>query len=200
MERGSWNDILDLAKRQGAVTPSDVRAMGLAPENLNKLAKLGLLVRSGRGVYVHPEFDWTEYHTYVEVAKAVPSAVFCLLTALRIHDLGTQSPHQVWIAVPRDQRPPRSRTNLRTVRMSPRQYALGIEARDVEGVQIKVYSVEKTLVDCFRLRRLVGHDVAVEALKDALRKRLLDIDVFVETAKGLRADKLVMPYLEALTQ
>lgn len=200
MERGSWDDILALAKRQGAVTPTDVRAMGLAPENLNKLAKLGLLIRSGRGVYVHPEYDWTENHTYVEIAKVVPNAVFCLLTALRIHDLGTQSPHQIWIAIPRDQRPPRSRTSLRTVRMSPKQYELGIESRDVEGVQIKVYSVEKTLVDCFRLRRLVGHDVAVEALRDALGKRLLDIGVYVETAKRLRADKLVMPYLEALTQ
>ncbi len=201
MDRGSWQGILELARKQGAITPADVRAMGLAPENLNKLAKIGLLVRAGRGIYEHPNFEWTENHSYVEVCKAIPEAVLCLLSSLRVHDIGTQNPHQVWVAIPRDQRPPKSRgTQLRVVRMSPEQYSQGVESHEFEGVAVKVYSLEKTIIDCFRLRRHVGHDVGVEALKDALGKRMIDINELLRIAKKLRVTSLLMPYLEALTQ
>lgn len=190
--------ILELALHQGAVTPSDIRDLGAAPENLNRLAKQGRLIRVSRGVYIHPETDPTEHHSYVEVAKAVPSAVFCLLTALCIHNIGTQNPSKVWIAIPRNHRPPSALPVLRVVRMNPEQYQSGVEIRNFEGVQVRVTTLEKTLVDCFRLRRLVGHDVPYEALRDAVNRTRLDYDKLHQLSAKLHVRHLVLPALEAI--
>jgi predicted transcriptional regulator of viral defense system len=195
----SWEGILEVARTQGVVTPSDAKRLGLAAENLNKMAALGLLVKAGRGLYHHSEYEWTENHSYVEVAKATPSAVLCLLSALRFHEIGTQNPYEVWIAVPRKSRPPQKRTvSLQVVRMSPPQYEEGVENHTLEGVNVKVYALEKTVIDCLRLRHLVGHDVALEALKEGLAHRRLDINKLVYLSKRLRSYRLLMPYLEAL--
>jgi predicted transcriptional regulator of viral defense system len=198
--RGSWQDILALAQRQGVVTPNDVKALGLAPENLNRMAAQGLLIKVGRGIFEHPEFLPTENHSYVEVAKSVPKGVICLISALSIHGVGTQMPWEVWVAVPRGQRQPAARlTKLRTVTMSGAAYDLGIQIHEFEGVKTKVYSLEKSIVDCFRLRRLIGHDAALEALKEAMKDRKLNMNELINIAAQLRARNLIEPYLEALT-
>ncbi len=122
----------------------------------------------------------------------------CLLTALSIHELGTQLPHEVWIAIPRGQRPPKPRgTNLRVVTMTDTAYELGVEIKEFEGIAVKVYSAAKTVVDCFRLRRLVGYDVGPEALKDAMRQRLFTLDKLHETAITLRTWTTIRPYVDA---
>lgn len=199
MSSQSWSMILALAKQQGAVTPADVRALGLVPENLNRLATLGRLIRVSRGVYIHPETAPTENHSYVEAAKAVPAGILCLVSALSIHGLGSQNPSDIWMAIPRKQRPPRTRSGLRFVRMGPDQYETGIATQTIENVTVRVTSVEKTLVDCFRLRRLIGYDVPIEALRDALEQRSINIDCFLTLASRFRARELVRPYLDALT-
>jgi predicted transcriptional regulator of viral defense system len=187
-----------MAKRRGVITPRDVRALGLAPENLNRLVKQGRLIRVGRGVYEHPNFEFTEMHSYVEVARVVPDAVFCLLTALRIHDIGTQNDSQVWIAIPRRRRVPRDRVvQLRVVRVSPDQFENDIEALEVEGVKIRVYSLERTIVDCFRMRHLIGLDVGLEALRESLRSRRTTVHGLMEVATRLRTWRTIGPYIEA---
>lgn len=197
--RGTQQDILELARRQGVVTPADVRALGLAPENLNKMASNGLLVRVARGIYEHPDFTPTERHSYVEVAKAVPKGVICLISALSIHGIGTQMPWEVWMAIPRGLRIPKSRgTRIHAVTMTGLQYELGVEQHEFEGVSVNLYSVEKTIVDCFRLRRLVGHDVPVEALREGWRAGKIDLTKLMDTAQQLRARSLIQPYVEAL--
>lgn len=197
--KGTWQDILLLAARQGVVTPSDVKAIGLAPENLNRMAAQGLLVRVARGLYEHPDFSPTEHHSYVEVARSVPKGVICLISALSMHEIGTQMPWEVWVAVPRGLRLPKSRlTKMHLVTMSGPSYDLGIEERLIEGVTTRVYSLEKTLVDCFRLRRLVGHDVAVEALRCAVRERRVDANLLLNLANQLRCRRLIEPFVEAL--
>jgi predicted transcriptional regulator of viral defense system len=175
--------------------------MGLAPENLNRLAQQGLLIRRGRGIYEHPDFDWTENHSYVQVAKAVPDSVMCLLTALSIHGVGTQLPHEVWIAIPRGRRPPKARNaNLKVVTMSHSTFDLGIETMVFEELPVRVYSLEKTLVDCFRLQSLVGHDVGVEALRDALSQRKVNLSNLTKLAQQTRTWTRLRPYLEAAIQ
>lgn len=199
MVRATQTAILELARRQGVITPTDVRGLGLAPENLNDLERRGLLVRVARGIYEHPNVDLTEGHTYVEVAKAVPHSVICLLTALRIHELGTQTPTEVWIAIPRGKRIPKSRgARLRVITMIEPAFSMGIQNVEMEGVPVRVTSPTKTIVDCFRLRRLVGQDVAVEALKEGLRSRKTNADDLREIAIPLRAWTTMRPYLEAL--
>jgi len=197
--RHTWEDVLALAKRQGVVTPADVRALGLAPENLNKLTRLGKLNKIGRGLYRHPEFRATERHSIVEVARAVPDGVVCLLSALTIHEVGTQTPWEVWLAIPRGRRIPTTRlTRIRAVTMSGANFALGREEHKLEGVSVQVYSLEKTIVDCFRLRRLVGHEVAVEALREAVNSRKIDVSMLIQLAGKLRSRRLIEPYLDAM--
>ncbi|MFN8219322.1 MAG: type IV toxin-antitoxin system AbiEi family antitoxin domain-containing protein [Fimbriimonadales bacterium] len=197
--RRTWDDVLELAKRRGVITPADVRALGLAPENLNKLAKLGKLEKLGRGLYRHPGFEATEHHSYVEVAKAVPDGVICLLSALNIHGIGTQMPWEVWVAIPRGRRIPATRqTRMRAVTMSGANFKLGTEEHTFEGVRVKVYGLEKTIIDCFRLRRLIGHEVAVEALRESIRAQKINVSTLTELADHLRSRRLIEPYLEAM--
>ena len=137
--------------------------------------------------------------SYVQVASSIPNAVMCLLTALSIHGIGTELPHEIWIAIPRGQRPPVSRKlPIRVVTMGSPYYQLGIESRTWEGVEVKVFSAAKTVVDCFRLRRLIGHDIAVEALKESLRLRLFTVNELHQTAKALKAWNTLRPYVEAI--
>lgn len=197
--RTGWEDILELAKRQGVITPADVRAIGLAPENLNKLAKLGKLDKIGRGLYRHPEFQATERHSIVEVSRVVPEGVVCLLSALSIHGVGTQMPWEVWVAIPRGKRTPTTRqTRIRAVTMTGASFDLGREEHLFEGVSVKVYSLEKTIIDCFRLRRLIGHDVAIEALREAIHLEKIDVSKLLQLASQLRSRRLIEPYLETL--
>ena len=197
--RKTWADILEMAERQGVVTPADVRGLGLAPENLNKLAKTGRLVKIGRGLYRHPDFEPSERHSVVEVAKAVPDGVICLLSALGIHGIGTQMAWDVWIAIPRGRRTPATRTTrIRAVTMISANHGLDVDEHQFEGVPIRVYSLERTIVDCFRLRRLVGHDVAVEALREAIGTQKVDISKLLHLAGLLRTRRLIQPYVEAL--
>ena len=117
--------ILELAKRQGVITPADVRALGVAPENLNKLAKQGKIDKIGRGLYRHPDFQVTESHSYVEIAKAVPDGVICLLSALSIYGVGNHMPWEVWLSIPRGRRIPLPRqTRIRAVTMTGPNYEL----------------------------------------------------------------------------
>lgn len=197
--RHNWEDVLELAKNRGIVTPADVRALGLAPENLNKLARLGKLDKIGRGLYRHRDFQATERHSYVEVARAVPSGVICLLSALSIHGVGTHVPWEVWIAIPRGKRIPKARqTRIHAVTMSGKNFQIEQEEHLYEGATVKVFSLEKTIIDCFRLRRLVGHDVAVEALRDAIGTKKIDVSNLLHIAGQLRSRRLIEPYLEAM--
>lgn len=141
----------------------------------------------------------TEHHSYVTVAMAVPEGVICLLSALSIHGIGTQMPWEVWVSIPRGNRIPAARSvKTRAVTMSGENYSSGIETHTWEGVPVMVYSLEKTIVDCFRLRRLVGHDVPVDALRDSLRDRRVDRSSLVELAGQLRCRRMMEPYLEAI--
>lgn len=181
------------------VTPADLRAFDLAPENLNKLAKLGKLDKIARGLYRHPDYQPTERHSYVEAARTVPDGVICLLSALSIHGIGTQMPWEVWMAIPRGKRVPKIRqTHIRAVTMSGDYFKLATEEHIFEGVSVKVYSLEKTIIDCFRLRRLVGHDAAIEALREAVSQRRANAALLLQLAGQMRSRRLMEPYIEAL--
>lgn len=127
----------------------------------------------------------------------VPSGVVCLLSALRFHEVGTQNPHQVWLAIhpkarlPRVQQPP-----LHIVRFSGPALELGIEVHELEGKPVKVFSAAKTVVDCFRYRNKLGLDVALEALRDLLARGGSPDEVW-KLAQACRIASVMQPYLEA---
>ena len=194
----SSDQILALARATGVIRTRDVAAMGIAPGAvLQRLVLRGQLARVGRGLYMLPEFPVTEHHTLVEVAKRVPNGVACLLTALRFHELGTQLPFEVWLAVEGHAHPPRiDEVSLRICRMSGPAFATGIESHVLEGVPVRVYSAAKTVADCFKFRSKVGIDVAIEALHDFIRRRG-DLDALWRCAQACRVARLMRPYIEA---
>ncbi len=190
--------ILALAKRQPLVRPRDVEARGIARESLLRLFRQGLLVRQARGVYALPESPVTEHHSLALAAKRTPGGVICLLSALRFHGLTTQDPHEVWMAIDfKAHKPTATSPALRVVRFSGPALLEGIEHHTLEGVRVPVYSVAKTVADCFKYRNKLGVDVAIEALRDALRSRKTTVDQIHRFAKVCRVANVIRPYLES---
>ena len=191
--------IMHYIREHGMVRPRDIEAIGLPREYLIRLHRQGKLNRSGRGIYTVPDANVTERHSYAEVAKRVPEAVICLLSALAFHEITTQSPPSVWIALRKGARKPMLLSpSLRIVRLSGPSLTEGIENHQVEGVPVRVYSAAKTVADCFKFRKKIGLDVAIEALKDCLRQKKASINEVYRYAKICRVSNVIRPYMEAL--
>ena len=191
--------VLEIVRSQGAVRPRDLEALGVPRVWLSRLRRKGLVERVGRGLYVAVGADITEHHTMVEVAKRVPNGVVCLISALSFHELTTQIPGEVWLAVDRKAWAPLvPDLPVRIVRFSGAALTLGVEDHLIEGVPVHVYSAAKTVVDCFRYRNKVGIDVAIEALRDCVSTRKATIAELGECARQLRAENVMRPYLESL--
>jgi predicted transcriptional regulator of viral defense system len=190
---------LDLARRNGLVRPSDLQALGVPRIVLSRLTASGQLERVGRGLYRLPNEPSSEHESLAAIAVKVPQAVFCLLTALQFHDLTTQLPRQVWIAMPRGSHVPRiAYPPLKMVQFGGESYAEGIEVFERDKVQLRVYGVAKTVADCFKHRNRIGLDVALEALRDAMAKKKASADDLWRFAKICRVANVMRPYMEAL--
>ena len=180
--------------------PRDAAAVGVDSRALRKLVDSGAVERLERGLYHRSDFEPTEHYTRAAVCARVPDGVLCLLTALSIHELGTQVPWQVWIAIPHKARTPRLHgLPVQIVRFSGSYGWYGIQETKLDGVPVRITSPARTVVDCFRLRRLVGLDTALEAVRDALRDRKATPREIWRTAEACRARSLLRPVLEVLT-
>ena len=189
-----------LIQRKGAVRSRELVDAGVARVQLSRLVAAGELIRLARGVYTAPGavLPGSEEGVLV-VAERIPEARLCLLTALRLHGLTTQAPFEVWIAIGNKDRPPRlDWPPLRVLRFSGEALTAGLETRTMGSKQVRVTTVAKTVADCFKFRNLVGLDVAIEALRDALRARATSVDELWKYARLCRVSKIMRPYLEAL--
>jgi predicted transcriptional regulator of viral defense system len=192
--------ILELAKQMGLIRPRDVEATGIHREYLLRLYRKGDLERVGRGLYALPGTQTSESISLAEVAKRVPNAVICLISALQYHNLTTQIAERVWIAVENKRwEPTFDYPPLEIVRLSGRAFSFGVEERKVDKVTVKVYSPAKTVADCFKFRNKIGLDVALEALRETWRSRKATMDELWEAAKVCRVANVMRPYLEAVT-
>lgn len=190
---------LELIRSLGLARPRDLTGQGVSRAQLARLVEAGLVVREGRGLYTASRHSHTAEHTLAQVAKRVPEAVFCLLTALRFHGLTTQSPSEVWIAIPEKARRPRlDYPRLRVARFSGASLTEGIEQHRVEGVTLRVTTPAKTVADCFKYRNKVGIDVAVEALRDFTRKHRGGANDLARFARICRVARVMQPYLDAI--
>jgi predicted transcriptional regulator of viral defense system len=186
-------------RQHGIVRPRDIEAIGVPREYLLRLYRQGKLSRPRRGIYILPDAEITERHSYAEVAKLVPSAVLCLLSALAFHQITTQSPAPVWIALRKGSRTPKvASPSLRIVRLTEPSLTAGIEKHLVEGVPVQVYGAAKTVADCFKFRNKIGLDVAIEALKDSLHQKKATVKEIYHFAKICRVSNVIRPYMEAL--
>jgi predicted transcriptional regulator of viral defense system len=190
---------LALLQKQGYARARDLDAIGVPRVVLTRLSASGQMERVGRGLYRLPGSVVSENESLAVIATRIPQAVFCLLTALQFHELTTQLPRQVWIAMPRGSHTPRIEyPPVRMVQMTGESYSGGIEEVVRDGVGLKVYCVAKTVADCFKHRNRIGLDVALEALKDARAKRKASADDLWRYAKLCRVSNVMRPYLEAI--
>jgi predicted transcriptional regulator of viral defense system len=199
MAVASHNPTLRLIRQMGLVRPGELEARGVPRAQLYRLVRKGLVERQSRGLYAAIQHPYTAEHTLAQVAKRIPSGVFCLLTALRFHELTTQSPAEVWIALPEKARKPRlDYPRLRVARFSGAALTEGVEMHRREGVEIRVYSAAKTVADCFKYRNKVGIDVAVEALRDFSRRHRGGATELARFARICRVTRIMQPYLDAI--
>lgn len=188
-----------LARAKGILRPRDLAAQGIPREILRRLCESGELTRTGRGLYIVETDSITENHTLAEVARLVPRGVVCLLSALRFHELTTQSPGEIWLAIPsKARRPKASETVIRPIHFSGSALTEGVEEHIIEKVPVRIYGAAKTVADCFKARNKIGLDVAIEALRDYWRKRTGTMDELVRFAKICRVARIMRPYLESL--
>ena len=194
------DQLLNLAQKQPVLRARDVARQGIHTSTLTRMTRSGALEKVGPGRYRLPRRTrTTEHHDLAVATAAVPRSVVCLVSALRFHDIGTQLPAEVWIAVPRGTRVPRvSAPPLRVVNISPAVFDLGLEEHRIDGQTVRVYSLARTVADCFRFRNKVGLDVALEALTEAWRSKRLKLDELHRIAKKLRVQRVMQPYLETV--
>jgi predicted transcriptional regulator of viral defense system len=156
--------------------PSQLAGADLTPDQLPSLLRAGIVERIGRGLYRLAEVEPTEHYSLAMACARVPNGIVCLLSALRVHGIGTQSPSAIWLGIPHKARAPRLRgLRLRVVRFSGAAVSLGVQRASFEGVAARITSPARTIVDCFRFERLVGLETAREALADGLRQRKVTV-------------------------
>ena len=194
------DQILDLVKRLGLVRPKDLNQHGIPVIYLRRLLHRGELVQPARGVYAVTGHEPTLHHSLAMVSKRIPRGVVCLLSALAYHDIVTQLPSVVWLAIDQRSRPLVT-TDLpaKIVRFSAQSLVEGVEEHSVEGVTVRITNPAKTVADCFKFRNKVGLDIALEALRDAWRKRKVTMVELERFAATNRVTNVMRPYLEMLT-
>lgn len=192
--------VLALARQHPLLRARDLAEHQLPTVVLSRLVAAGKLERVARGVYSLPGRRLSEHRSLAEVALRVPRGVVCLLSALRVHGIGTQAPFEVWLAIPHRMPVPRlDQPTVRAVRMSGPALTEGIDRMLVDGVEVPVFNAAKTVADCFKYRNKIGLDVALEALHDGWTQRKLTMDALWHYATMNRVANVMRPYLESIT-
>ncbi len=172
---------------------------GVARRQIQRLVARGDLVRVDRGVFAAPDFQPTEHHHLALVALKCPNAVIALTSAAAFHRLGTQVPHQVWVALPPRQWAPKLESvTVRVVRFSGTRLEKDVEQYRIEGGPVRIYGLAKTVVDLFRYRNKIGIDVAIEAMREALRGRRTSVAELARIARRDGVYASILPYLESM--
>jgi predicted transcriptional regulator of viral defense system len=200
MSKKSFENIRRIFKENNEILKrSQAIALGVPEHKLYEMYKAGELTKEGRGIYRLRDAETLGNPDLVQVSLLVPKAVFCLISALYFHDLTTQIPYSIYIALPNSVRKPRiDYPPLEVFWMLPRPYSAGIEEHIIDGVTVKIYNAEKTIIDCFKFRRRIGEDIALEALKDYWSRPQKDINRLIEYSRIDRVEKIIEPYLKSL--
>jgi predicted transcriptional regulator of viral defense system len=192
--------VTELGRQRGLLRASDFASRGVSRVAVQRLCERGVLRQLERGLYSLADAEITEHHTLAETARRVPSGVICLLSALRFHEMTTQNPFEVWLALDRKARKPKADgLPLQIVRFSGKALTFGVEEHVIEGVPVRMTSPAKAVVDCFKYRNKIGVDVAVEALASYRRERRGTIDELLRAATVDRVARVIRPYVEAMS-
>lgn len=199
---------ISLLEQRGMVRLSELTKAGITAATVSRMKEKGLVLRLGRGLYQLPGSALDVNHSLAEAAKLVPKGILCLVTALAFHELTDNIPSRVWMAIgPKDRRPRVSYPPLQIVRFRDKMLHSGVEEHRIEGVRVRIYDPAKTVVDLFRYRQSAGKryqkspglNLALEGLREALRKRKVTPSEISRYAIEGGVWKVVQPYLAALT-
>ena len=189
--------IMELSSSKGLIRSNELVRLGATPTTIARLVEQGQLERVARGIYMKADREPSDLDNLVEVSLRVPKSIFCLLTALSLHGVTTEMPHEAWIGLeyggkkPRFDFPP-----VRIIKFSGEAFTYGVETKIISGVPLRVTSVAKTVADCFKHRNTIGLEVAIEALKDGWKKKLFTIDDLNKAAQINRVRNVMRPYVE----
>ncbi len=190
----------ELARDQALLRPADLRRRNLPTSYLGRLVRDGQLVKRTRGVYASVKAEISPHHDWELACLRVPHGILCLTTALMFHEIGTQSPRVVWMAIdgkawqPRIEYPP-----VRFVRFSGAALHHGVTTVSSGQISLQITTVAKTIADCFKYRRKLGLDVAVEALREGWSRRKFTMADLAAAARVCRVARVMQPYLDMLT-
>lgn len=199
-EKTKTEQALQMARKMGVIRPRDLLKKGIAAEYLKRLHHKGLLQRLGRGLYALPDTDFAGHESLAQACKKIPNGVICLLSALRFHNMTTQSPFEIWMALPNKARRPQvSNMPFHFVRFSKEAMSEGVENHKIKGASLRVYAPAKTVADCFKYRHKIGLDVAIESLQEYWRTKKGTMDKLWKYAKICRVSRVMKPYMEMLT-
>ena len=181
------------------LSASEIRAAGIPSMFITVLLRSGKIVRVARGVYSLAERTAAETDDLELLSRIVPSGVICLVSALRFHKLTDENPREISIAVPRGYHTPGiSYPPVRYFTFSGKAFSSGIETSEFAGTRVKVYSIEKTIADCFKYRNKIGQDIAVAALREAVSQNRIDYNYLWNFVKICRVSNIIRPYMEAV--
>lgn len=185
--------------RKKLLRVSDLEALGYTRFQIPALLRRGELTRMTRGLYYWTNAPLSAHSTIAAVSTLVPNGIICLLTALRFHEIGTQNPASVWLAMPSNYRAPRlSDISIIAVHFGGIYRKAGVENLEIDGVSVRITNPERSVVDSFRFRNRIGLDLAIEALEDSVRKKKFTSDELVKMAKQCRVYAVMKPYMETV--
>lgn len=191
--------VFQMVSKTGVVRMSDLTRKGITRATFSRLVSENKLEKLAPGLYCLPGTEFSENESLIIIASRAPQAVFCLLTALQIHNLTTQLPRKIWIAMPKGSHAPKIEyPPVKMVQYSGEAYSEGIEIVESDNISLRVYNVAKTIADCFKHRNKIGLDVAMEVLKEAYTKNKVTADELWRYAKICRVANVMRPYIEAI--
>ena len=199
-KKGVTEQVMSLLNQEGILRPRDLDAHQIPRRYLSRLFQRGLLVRSSRGIYTSTNAELSENQTIAEVSKRIPRGTVCLLSALSIHEITTQSPFEVWLAIDRKAWLPKvNDLPVKTVRFSGEALTRGVDYHVIDGVRVPIYNPAKTIADCFKYRNKIGLDVAIESLQEGWAAKKFNMNDMWKYAKICRVQNVMKPYLESLS-
>jgi len=200
MPKNTETAIRVIADRGGTIRTSEALSAGIHPRTLYELRDNGSLVQLTRGLYRLADLPPVGDPDLALVAGRIPQGVVCLISALAIHDLTTQIPHEIHLAISRTARyPVLGEVPLAVYRFSQKSFAAGIIDHDLGGAKVRVYDAEKSIADCFKYRNKIGLDIALEALARYKKRRGASMQPILEYARINRVGTIIRPYLETLS-
>jgi len=193
--------VIELVRKRKIVRPRDLKSQGLPIDYLYVLASRGIIEKISRGLYQWPEAELSQHQAFAEACKLAPRATVTLLSALTFHGVTTQNPFEVWLAI--DHKGWRPRINyppVRYVMMSGQSLVEGIETHSIDGVQVNIFCLAKTIADCFKFRNKIGLDVALEALTEGWKQQKFTMNSLMKYAEICKVKRIMLPYVESLVQ